>query len=341
MQGFTISGISGSAAEKYAADNGFTFISLGAPAPVTYTVTFTDWDGTVLRAQTVEKGQPAIAPSVPVRAGYTFLSWSGTFDNVTADVTVTAQYTKIDTFVVTFKDWNGEILKTEVIEVGESAIAPSAPKRTGYTFSGWDKSFTGVTSNLTITAQYKKDEDPASAPSSWAAADIAKAKELKLSTTELEANYQANTTRAEFCRLAVNFVEIYYGKSISEVLANKKLTLGKFSDTNDSAILAANALGIVAGIGDGSFNPKGTLTREQAAVMLTMTLEAIGIDTSADADANFADNSATASWAQNSVNSVFSRGIMAGTGNNNFAAKESYTHEQSIATILRLYNNTK
>lgn len=59
---------------------------------VTYTVKFVDWDGTVLKTETVESGKSATAPSNPSRAGYTFTGWSVNFSNVTSNVTTVAQY---------------------------------------------------------------------------------------------------------------------------------------------------------------------------------------------------------------------------------------------------------
>jgi hypothetical protein len=52
----------------------------------------------------------------------------------------------------------------------------------------------------------------------------------------------------------------------------------------------------------------------------------------------FSDNSAISSWAFDSVGQIQAVGIMGGVGNNNFAPQSPYTREQSIATIMRLYN---
>jgi len=119
----------------------------------TYTVTFKNHDGAVLKTQTVNHGGSATAPSVPARTGYTFSGWDKAFTNVTGNLTVTAQFT-INTYTVTFKNYNGATLKTQTVNHGGSATAPSVPARTGYTFSGWDKAFTNVISNLTVTAQF-------------------------------------------------------------------------------------------------------------------------------------------------------------------------------------------
>ena len=64
---------------------------------------------------------------------------------------------------VTFKDWNGSVLKTQSVFHGGAATAPANPTRTGYTFTGWDKAFTNVTANLVVTAQYVQNE-PVSTP---------------------------------------------------------------------------------------------------------------------------------------------------------------------------------
>ena len=125
----------------------------------TYTVTFKDWDGTVLKTQTVNYGGSATAPTVPGRVGYTFTGWDRSFTNVTSNLIVTAQYT-INTYTVTFKDWDGTVLKTQTVNYGAAATAPTVPGREGYTFIGWDRDFSNVTSNLIVTALYQENTQP-------------------------------------------------------------------------------------------------------------------------------------------------------------------------------------
>ena len=57
-----------------------------------FTVTFTDWDGTVIDVQTVESGQGARLPDDPFRAGYKFAGWDKDVSVVTGNITVTALY---------------------------------------------------------------------------------------------------------------------------------------------------------------------------------------------------------------------------------------------------------
>ncbi len=133
--------------------------------PTKYTVTFVDWDGKTLKTETVEAGKAATAPADPSREGYTFTGWDVEFSNVTTDLTVTAQYQKNQPveptkYTVTFVDWDGKLLKTEIVEAGKAATAPVDPSREGYTFTGWDKAFTNVTADLTVTAQYRMNHPP-------------------------------------------------------------------------------------------------------------------------------------------------------------------------------------
>ena len=120
-----------------------------------YTVIFQDWDGTELKKETVEYGSAATAPGNPTREGYTFAGWDKAFDKITGDLTVTAQYTKNPVFTVTFLDWDGEIIAEVLVEQGKTAVAPSNPEREGYHFLKWDKAFTNVQSDLTVTAVYE------------------------------------------------------------------------------------------------------------------------------------------------------------------------------------------
>ncbi len=118
-----------------------------------FTVTFCDFDATVLKTEIVDYGNSATPPPDPTREGYSFTGWDTEFSNVTSDLTVTAQYSILQ-FTVTFCDFDATVLKTEIVDYGNSAIPPPDPTREGYSFTGWDTEFSNVTSDLTVTAQY-------------------------------------------------------------------------------------------------------------------------------------------------------------------------------------------
>lgn len=63
--------------------------------------------------------------------------------------------TSHDPVTVKFVDWDDNVLKTQTVDYGMSATAPSTPLRKGYTFQGWDSSYYNVTANKTIKATYK------------------------------------------------------------------------------------------------------------------------------------------------------------------------------------------
>ena len=88
----------------------------------------------------------------------------GTFINLASNFSV-ALNTLIDeickvifTWTVEFVDWDGKVLDTQEIIDGKAATAPVSPKRVGYVFVGWDKDFSNVTEDMTITAQYEEGE---------------------------------------------------------------------------------------------------------------------------------------------------------------------------------------
>jgi hypothetical protein len=102
--------------------------------------------------------------------GYHHTGWTGgyvgpenplTVTNVTANLTITANFA-INTYTVTFdlagrgtRDGGGELVQS--VNHGSAATAPTVLANPGLTFSGWDKTFDNVTSDLTVTAQYNID----------------------------------------------------------------------------------------------------------------------------------------------------------------------------------------
>ena len=121
------------------------------------TVTFLDINGDPIgEPQELTYGEDAVAPEAPEVEGYDFTGWDADYTHVTEDLVVQALYVE-KTFTVTFLDRNGDILgDPQTVKYGEAAVAPEAPEVEGYTFTGWSKDFSSVTSNLMVIAQYEK-----------------------------------------------------------------------------------------------------------------------------------------------------------------------------------------
>lgn len=168
--------------------------------------------------------------------------------------------------------------------------------------------------------------------SSWAVQQVNEAVALGIIPSELQQNYTQATTRAEFCALAVNLYETVTATTITE--------RAEFSDTSDVNVQKMAGLGVVDGIGDGKFGPNQNLSRQQAATMLSRLADAIGKPL-ASGTAEFSDNASIGSWATDAVGAVNASNIMSGVGDNTFAPLSTYTREQSIVTMLRLYNIVK
>jgi len=104
------------------------------------TVTFADWDGTVLKTEPVLFGGAATAPDDPYRAGFIFSGWSPDFSRVTGDLTIMAQYNVI--YRVGWVADPGTLADPAVtgmqVDPQDTGLIPSEPPtRDGFRFDGW------------------------------------------------------------------------------------------------------------------------------------------------------------------------------------------------------------
>lgn len=136
----------------------------------TYTVSFDANDGGVtvnLDSKTVTyEYQYGTLPTL-TRTGYTFDGWytsqtggekvtASTKVQITADQTLCAHWS-INSYTITFVYGNGSPDSTITQAYGTAITRPEKPTRTGYTFTGWDKTIpkTMPAENLTITALWQ------------------------------------------------------------------------------------------------------------------------------------------------------------------------------------------
>ena len=178
----------------------------------------------------------------------------------------------------------------------------------------------------------------AEAPSSWAKSAVDTARNAGIVPEQVDQAYTQSITRADFCALAA---AVYRTWEKSGNVKSVEKTAVSFSDTKDEDVLLCASLGVVNGVGNGKFAPQQQLTRQQAASMLHR-LGNLRKDAKNEVKDRmphvFADGADIQAWARSDVYWAYNSGVMNGVSGNRFAPNNSYTHEQSIATMLRLYD---
>lgn len=178
----------------------------------------------------------------------------------------------------------------------------------------------------------------------WAYGEVVAAVEADLVPVELQCLYRQNITRAQFCTLIVQVVQRSEGKDIRTVVREET---GRslydwvgdypFADTAGADVMAAYALGIVSGRGEGTFDPYAPITRQEAAAFLYRTAKVLGMETAGAAESAFADHDQVGVWFRDAVAFAADRGVMGSTGANRFSPLAGYTREQSFVTVHRLF----
>ncbi|MBE6871288.1 MAG: hypothetical protein E7491_04975 [Ruminococcaceae bacterium] len=179
-------------------------------------------------------------------------------------------------------------------------------------------------------------------PSAWAKEEILKALEADLVPAHVNSNYTTDITRSDFCDLIIKMIEKKSGKAIADVIAGYADAKAEvsFPDTDSANVIAAAKLGIVNGRSSGAFDPKANITRQEAAKMLALAAKVLGADITAS-EVAFADADDIYAWAKEFIYYVNTIGVMNGTSTTtppNFSPLRTYTREQSILTVYRLFN---
>ena len=172
--------------------------------------------------------------------------------------------------------------------------------------------------------------------SDWAKASVETGIKMHwTSPDEFDGDYTTNITRGAFCEIAYNMLRDAVG------VETVNLAETSFTDTENTKILYLAQEGIVSGKGDGSyFAPDDFLTRAEAACILYRIAKYCFVPMEEYTSEAFVDDGEIPLWAKDMVYNVVSAKIMSGTGIG-FSPMGSYTAEQAVSTIERLYNNIK
>ncbi len=185
-------------------------------------------------------------------------------------------------------------------------------------------------------------------PSAWAEDEIRAAEEAGIlpvsfgnSFIPLEGGsrrYQTPIPRKEAARLFLDLTDAVCGRGstmtfiVYDYLQDKEIG---FSDTSEGSCLVTQAIGIIRGMGDGTFQPNGSLTRAQAATIVCNVADLFGIDRSG-ADHGFTDVSGH--WCEPYLGWPVREGILNGVGDSRFDPNGILTREQAVVIAYRLMN---
>ena len=172
------------------------------------------------------------------------------------------------------------------------------------------------------------------APSEWASKDIDLAYAVGIADANKDYIYKNNITREEFCELIYNFCSI-----VGELVVDDGHIV--FEDTNNTKVQILNTMGIINGKSATKFAPNDYLTREEAATIIVRMVNKVVPMAATEMWFEYDDINEVSEWASDSIQTISNLGFMNGVGNNKFAPKETYTTEQAIATLVRVYERAE
>lgn len=171
-------------------------------------------------------------------------------------------------------------------------------------------------------------------PSDWAADYIVKAENIGLLNNVSGLIYKENITREKFCELIYDFIMITKRGITTPEYKNP------FTDTDNEKVVVLNAAEIIFGKTDTEFAPNDLLTREEAATIIVRMINKVMPIPVTEMYFDYDDSGEISEWASDSVQIMSNLGFMNGVGENKFAPKENYTAEQSVTTLIRMYDAT-
>lgn len=172
------------------------------------------------------------------------------------------------------------------------------------------------------------------ATAAWAKDDVARAAAKLLLAGETKDTFGVNSsiTRAEFTSMIVKGLGILpkTGDAPFSDVAKRSQYAGD--------IAAAKHLGLIKGKTATTFDPNGTISRQDIAVILTNVLQYARQSTTSHAASlkPFRDSGAIASYAKSAVALMVEKGLMIGTSSATFDPKADLTRAQAAVVVIRM-----
>ncbi|WP_231684105.1 S-layer homology domain-containing protein [Phosphitispora fastidiosa] len=161
----------------------------------------------------------------------------------------------------------------------------------------------------------------------WVQEAVQGMRENNLADEQVFNNYQKNITRAEFCMMAIRMTEKVKG---TVTIQNGEDVFSDIAENRyQDDIIKAYRLGVVSGVGNGKFAPDAEITREQIAVMVLKTIQAIYPEENytASFDRTFVDYEEISNWARNAIKYSYENNIMSGVKPNEIGPQQKATSE--------------
>lgn len=170
----------------------------------------------------------------------------------------------------------------------------------------------------------------------WATGEVLAASEAGLVDKAIMGDdYTRSINRLQFSSIAVRLAEKMAGKSITPASS------GTFTDTDNEYVRKAAAAGITSGVGDGRFDPNGTLTRQQMATFLYRALQWVKNNSDTEYTiytpelGKYSDAGQLAGWASEAMGFMNALGLVSGTSATALSPNGTCTIEQAIAVAGR------
>lgn len=234
-----------------------------------------------------------------------------------------------------YKEAAEAILDSETSSSGGSSSGGGASSGGGSSMGGGSKRPVGTGSSKVETPVEDKVVVNFSdlSDAAWATEAIKALAEDGIVSGKGDGKFYPNdtVTREEFVKIIVEALDIY-----------NKNAVASFDDVQDSRwsygyIASAVHAGIIKGVSDTEFNPAGTMSRQDMAVIMYRVAGLLGLDVAGDSSV-FADNADIAEYAKEAVGALSGAGIINGTGNDCFSPKGTVTRAQAAKVVYEVMN---